>query len=326
MKIIDMHCDTISCLYKNQDIELYQNSLSVDILKLQKGEYMAQCFAMFIPYTTQHLFKTCVEMIDVFKNQIQKNEAYIQQAFTYKDILTISNQNKIAAILTIEEGAVIENDFNKLQYLYDLGVRMITLTWNYKNGIGHPNFEYIKGQTIDFSKVNEVDGLTAFGIELIKKMNELGIIIDVSHLSDKGVYDVLKYSTKPFVASHSNARSICMHCRNLSDDLIAKMAKKRCVIGINYCADFVSLPNNKQEHITYVKDLIKHIKHLVKIGGIDIVALGSDFDGISYNLEMKDCSMLSLLIIALKDEGYSDEDIAKITHQNVLRVFKENLK
>lgn len=325
MKIIDMHCDTISCIYKDSSISLKENALSIDISKLKKGNYLAQCFAMFVPFSNQNLFKTCNEMITIFKEQIKQNENDIEQAFTYQDILKIQDKGKIAAILTIEEGAVIENNLENLQYFYDLGVRMITLTWNYYNEIGYPNFLFNK-DTPDFYHPNQKDGLTPFGIKMVEKMNELGIIIDVSHLSDKGTYDVLKYSKQPFVASHSNARNIHFHCRNLSDDLILKMAQKGCVIGVNYCADFLVDKNTHFEHKSYVKDIVKHIKHIVSIGGIDCVGLGSDFDGIPYNLEMKDCSMLSLLVNELQKEGFNEEEIKKICYENVLNLFKKVLK
>lgn len=324
MKIIDMHCDTFSLLYQNPNEELKKNNLAIDLEKLKKGEYMAQCFAMFVPFSSHRLYQTCKEMIQLFKEQLQKNENFIQQAYTYQDLLTIAKNNKIAAILTIEEGAVIENDFKKLEEFYQLGVRMMTLTWNYPNGIGSPNLKYPLTHPYDFTIINDQDGLTGFGIQVVQKMNELGMIIDVSHLSDKGVEDVLKYSSKPFVASHSNARSVCNHCRNLSDDLIQKMAAKKCVIGINYYQDFVI--SKKESSASFMDYLIQHIRHIVSIGGIDVIGLGSDFDGIPTNPEWKDCSILPQLVLKLQQEGFTQEEIEKICYKNVLRIFKENLK
>ncbi len=319
MKIMDMHCDTFSHIYKNETLNIYKNELSVDYLKLKKGNYIGQCFAMFVKYNNKDLYNTCLKMIEAYKKQMNIYKDCFLEIFKYEDFIKAFNENKIASILTIEEGAVIENDLNKLNHLYDLGVRMITLTWNYPNQIGHPNIQL--SDNIDFSKVDNINGLTDFGIKMVRKMNELGIVIDVSHLSDKGVYDILKYSCKPFVASHSNSRTIANNCRNLSDDLIKKLANKKCVIGINYCKDFIT-SNNKSD---LIKELIKHIKHIVCIGGIDVVGLGSDFDGIPQNDKIKDASFVPLLINELKKENFNEEDISKICYKNVLRVFKENM-
>ena len=161
---------------------------------------------------------------------------------------------------------------------------------------------------------------------MVKEMNRLGIIIDVSHLSDAGFYDVLKYTTGPFVASHSNARAVCNHCRNLTDDMIRELAKRGGVTGINYAADFLREVPEGEKNFSYISDMVKHIKHIVEVGGIDCVGLGSDFDGIEQNLEMKDASYLPQLADALRAEGFSEEDIEKIFYKNVLRVFKEVCK
>ena len=158
----------------------------------------------------------------------QETEENIEKAFSYEDILRNEYNNKISAILTIEDGGVLEGSLDNLKEVYEKGVRLITLTWNYKNGIGHPNFIYKsdnKGNYLeepDLTIPNKKDGLTTFGIELIKNMEDLGIIIDVSHLSDKGFYDVLNNTRKPFVASHSNSRSITNVVRNMDDEMIKK--------------------------------------------------------------------------------------------------------
>ena len=152
-------------------------------------------------------------------------------------------------------------------------------------------------------------------------MEELGMIIDVSHLSDAGFYDVVKYSTKPFVASHSDARSICGVARNLSDEMIRLLADKGGVMGINYCSAFIE---DRNETFTTVQGMVDHIRHIVKIGGIDCVGLGSDFDGIENSLEIKDASGVQLLYEALK-KHFSEEEIEKIFWKNVLRVYHETL-
>lgn len=327
MKVFDMHCDTIMAIYqaakKEEKIELRKNKLMVDLEKMQKGDYLAQCFAMFVPFTVENPFETCMEMIDCYYLELEKNSDLIRPAFSYQDILNNQKNKKMSAILTIEEGGTTKGNLSFLRDFYRLGVRMITLTWNYENGIGFPNYDKLAEGKPDFVTPNTKDGLTPQGIAMIQEMNRLGIIIDVSHLSDAGFYDVCKYSTKPFVASHSNAREICGHVRNLTDDMIRKLAAKGGVAGINYCAYFV---NEKSAHsFTYVKDLVKHIEHMVEIGGIDCVGLGSDFDGIENNLEMDDASKMDLLREELLKEGFSLEDIDKIFYKNILRVMRNVL-
>lgn len=203
---------------------------------------------------------------------------------------------------------------------------MITLTWNYPNKIGFPN--YNKNTASSFKEMyrhNDTDGLTPFGIEYIQEMERLGIIIDVSHLSDAGFYDVCKYTKAPFVASHSNARSICGVARNLTDKMILELAKRKGVIGINYYGAFLQ-DSEDGKAPSKIKDMIQHIQHIKTIGGIDCVGLGSDFDGIGGELELQDVSYLPQLREALKKAEFTEEEIDKIFYQNVLRVYQEVLK
>ena len=252
------------------------------------------------------------------------NKEHIEFAYSYNDIIDNINNNKISAILSIEEGGVVEGSLDKLKDLYDLGVRMICLNWNYINGIGHPNYgKFNDDGKPDYVTPNTNDGLTPFGFEMIKKMNELGIIIDVSHLSDKGFWDCINNSTKPIVASHSNARAICKHVRNLTDEMIIALHKNGGVMGMNYCHDF--LCDNEEDGRNTIKWVVKHIKYIKDLVGVDVIALGSDFDGIDPNIELIDASMLNDLISELIKEGLTLEEIDKITHKNMLRVIKENL-
>lgn len=184
---------------------------------------------------------------------------------------------------------------------------MITLTWNYENTIGYPNKDY--------TFTNE--GLKPFGIEVLKQMDELGIIIDVSHLSDGGFWDVLKYGTRPFVASHSNARSIMNHPRNLTDKMIKEMGNRDCIIGLNYYGAFLQ----ENEESTF-ESICKHMDHIIKVGGEDILCLGSDFDGIDGSLPMTGCEDLNLLVNAMREFGFTDDIIAKICYKNALKFFE----
>lgn len=321
MKYVDMHCDTITKLYK-QSGNLSSNDMHIDINKLKKGECLLQNFAIFTNLANEDSNFTKAS-IDYYYSQLELNKDSIRPVYKYEDILNNENNGYINAMLTLEEGSVVDKDLNNLNWFYDKGVRMITLTWNYPNGIGYPNVdlsvEHNNDPTYDF---NTKDGLTDFGIEYVKRCNELGIIIDVSHLSDKGFYDVCKYSDKPFVASHSNARCVCKAGRNLTDDMIKMLAQKGGVTGLNYCSAFI---DNDDQNFTTIEGMVKHINHIVNIGGIDCVGLGSDFDGIENGLEIKDASGVQLLYKELK-KYYSEDDIEKIFYKNVLRVYSKCLK
>lgn len=324
MKVVDMHCDTILRIY-DEGGNLLENNFNIDIKKMQKGDYLLQNFAMFVDIKKTHdpLVKA-QQLIDLYYREIEKNQEFIKPVFSYQDIIDNYNNGIMSAMLCLEEGAVVKNDLAILRNYYRLGVRMITLTWNHPNDIGFPNLiNYNSYQ--DLFHVNEQDGLTEFGISYIKEMERLGIIIDVSHLSDAGFYDVLKYTTKPFVASHSNARSVCQVARNLSDDMIKKLASRNGVMGINFCGDFLKLSIEGNER-SCIEDMVKHILYIRDLVGIDYVGLGSDFDGISQNLELKDASMMGMLKDALQKAGLNNEEIEKVFFKNVLRVYREILK
>ena len=201
---------------------------------------------------------------------------------------------------------------------------MICLNWNFINGVGHPNFNYIEGQKPDFKTPNTTLGLTEYGFSMVKEMNRLGMIVDVSHLSDKGFYDVINTTTKPIVASHSNSRSVCNHVRNLTDDMIIKLHENGGVMGMNFCKAFL----DEDENIGYntIDCVIKHMKYIKNLVGVDVISFGSDFDGIEPDIELKDASLMPKLIERMKEEGFTEEEIEKICYLNFLRVCKANLK
>lgn len=331
MKVLDMHCDTISVLLdenlKGKNKSLRSNDLSIDLNKMKQGDYLLQNFACFVCLgQVEDPVKRVHQLIDHYYEQINKNKDMIAPVLKYSDIEENEKNGLMSSLLTIEEGGVVANNLALLRNYYRLGVRMITLTWNYANGIGHPNFVSDKDMSFqDLKHINEKDGLTPFGIDYIQEMERLGIIVDVSHLSDAGFYDVLKYSKKPFVASHSNARAVCDVARNMSDDMILKLAERGGVMGINFCGDFLKQSDVGSE-VSCVKDMINHIIYIKKLAGIDCIGLGTDFDGITSELEIKDASMMNQLAIALTNNGFTEEEIEKIFYKNVLRVYKEILK
>lgn len=320
MKVADMHCDTILRIY-DEGGSLLENNFNIDLRKMLAGDYLLQNFAMFVNLgeNDDPLIKA-QRLIDLYYCEIEKNIDLIKPVFSYQDIEDNQKAGLMSAMLTLEEGAVVNNDLAVLRNYYRLGVRMITLTWNHPNGIGYPNLVSTK-EYKDLYHINDQDGLTDFGIEYVREMERLGIIIDVSHLGDAGFYDVLKYTTKPFVASHSNARSVCGVARNMSDEMIKLLAKRNGVMGINFCGDFLKESKTGGER-SCIKDMVKHILYIKDLVGIDYVGLGSDFDGISQDLELKDASMMPMLKEALCEAGLSEDEIEKVFYKNVLRLYQ----
>lgn len=325
MLVADLHCDTISELFKAEDeCSLAQNQLHIDLEKMRAGDYLLQNFAMYINLEEAEApLQSCLELIDCFYTQLELNQDKLGLVLSFDDIKKNQQAGKLSALLTIEEGGVTECSLAQLRNFYRLGVRMLTLTWNYENGIGFPNVRLIKGGIPDFKTPDTTNGLTDFGLEFICEMERLGMIIDVSHLSDAGFYQVLSHTKKPFVASHSNARAVCPHVRNLTDDMIRKLADRGGVLGINFCPAF--LEEDDAETSGSLAAIVSHIKHIVSVGGYECIGLGSDFDGIPTNKAMPSASSLPLLAEALQKSGMKPHEIEAIFYRNVLRVYKELL-
>ncbi|MBQ7902384.1 MAG: dipeptidase [Oscillospiraceae bacterium] len=323
MKFIDMHCDTLMPFARGGEYSLFANNGQVDFQKMKKGDALAQFFAVFFPkmeyFTAQGIdmnddlyFRLLTEG---FYRDVEKHNDIIAYAGNAADIEKNAKDGKMSAILTIEDGRFINGDMDKIKMVYDKGVRAISLTWNFENCFGWPN-------SLDKEIMNK--GLKQFGIDAIQYMNDLGIIIDVSHLSDGGFYDVAKYSKKPFVATHSNARAVSPHQRNLTDDMIRLLGEKGGVTGLNFCPEFMDADITAKH--TPISNIVKNAKHIVNVGGIDVLGLGTDFDGIGGTQEISDSSMLPLLWDALAKEGFHESEIEKIAHGNVLRVIRESMK
>lgn len=321
LNCIDMHCDSLTWELVEKNGFYENKEMHIDFKRLYKGEYLMQCFAVFMYYQRGDLYKNTLKYIDIFKREMENNKNIISQVTSYKELMDNKSKHKLSALLTIEEGGVIEGSIEKLEHLYSLGVRMICLTWNFKNEIGYPNLQRNLKET-DYYKIDTVNGLTEFGIEVVKKMNELGIIIDTSHLSDAGFYDCIKYSKHPIVASHSNSRRIHPYARNMTDDMILKLHENKGVMGMNYCPDFVS-ENTKENQI---KDIVKHMLHIKELGCIDNLALGSDFDGIETPVGMSDCTKTHELREEMVRSGFTNDEIEKVFYKNFLRVFKQVCK
>ena len=331
MKVLDLHCDTLSELrYAENDghpISFAENQLQTDLKRMREGDYLLQCFACFVNLKRRnsHSLISCLEQVDIFYRMLEEYSDDLMLVRTPEDIRSLLPSGKIGAMLTLEEGAACMDDVRILRSLYRLGVRMMTLTWNYENGLASPND--VPGDAMNVWPCHPVTdkGLTAKGIEFLEEMERLHIILDVSHLSDGGFWDVVKYAKRPFAASHSDARSCCAHVRNLTDEMIRVMGERGCIIGLNYCASFLD-PNPDREQVkSRVSDMAVHARHIMNLGGEDILALGSDFDGIEGDLELAGAQDMPKLADGLEKAGFTQREIEKIFYRNAMRFFEENL-
>lgn len=308
MKYIDLHCDTAYRMI-NENLHLDKSICKVNIENLKKGGALGQIFAFFLDLKeVEDPFNGFMDMYNNFILETERNKDSIKIVRNIEELKECEREEKLAAILSIEEGEVLKGNLENIKRVYDLGIRIITLTWNYENSLGYPNYNF---------KYKD-KGLKEKGIEMVKEMEKVGIIPDASHLSDGGFYDLVKICKKPFIATHSNSREIMNHPRNLTDDMIKLLSNKGGVMGLNFCSSFVG-----ENEVTSISDLVKHAKYIRNIGGIDVLALGSDFDGIENEVEIKDTSEMNKLYYALNKEGFSEEDIEKIFYKNIIRVLKE---
>ena len=308
--MIDLHCDTIMQLLDHPDSgDLYRNTWKIDIEKLQKAYSKAQDFALFINLgKTNDPYGRYEEMRNLCTTQIHLYGEHIQHVLSYQDVESVYKSGKIGALMSIEEGGVLGGDLDKLKQAYQDGVRLITLTWNYPNGLGEPHCG------------EQHKKLTPKGVEFVEAMQDLGIIVDCSHLNDAGTEQLGDVLDVPFVASHSNAREVTAHTRNLPDNLIKLIANKGGVIGLNFAQSFLGT-----SPISRIEDIVKHGLYLINKGGEDVVALGTDFDGIKPDTEIKDTSEMYRLYDAFKEAGLSVEQCEKLFWKNADRLLKEIL-
>lgn len=310
MKYIDFHCDTASeILYQNKMLK--KNDLSIDLLKLKKGEVSGEFFAFFIDAgINDNLYLEFEVMYRNFIREVEKNKDEIEIVTNLQELDKANSQGKVGAFLAIEEGDVLQGNINNIKKVYDLGIRYITLTWNYKNKLGYPNYNNLY---ID-------KGLNPLGKEMVRVMQDTGVMVDASHLSDAGFYDLIDICKKPFIVSHSNSRAITNHPRNLTDDMIKALGNKGGIMGLNFCDKFLGT-----RRVAQINDMIMHIKHIINVGGIDILALGTDYDGILNKVEIENPTEMYKLEYRLKNEGFTNNEIEKIFYKNARRIIGELL-
>lgn len=307
MIIVDGHCDTLKEAFKRK-IDLDDEHLNFNIANTKFP--MIQMMATYIsPEEAKEGFDIAFKVLDFFKQEKEKYKDTIVQIINKDDIEKIEN-GKIGMMLTTENGSVIQGNLENIGKLYEAGVRMMSIVWNTENDLAS-------------GALDKVDkGLTPLGVEYIKCLNQKNILIDVSHSSEKTFWDTVKITSKPIVASHSCVYNICNHPRNLKDEQIKQIAKMNGIIGVVFCSEF-SNPTGKAN----VSDVVKHIKYIKDLVGIDYVGLGSDFDGLEENHilpDLKGIRDIENLINALKTE-FTKKEIDKILGENWIRVIKENI-
>lgn len=315
MFICDCHCDTLTELY-NKNASLYENEQHFDIKRqIALGGGLQFC-AIYVPtevFRYQGGLRYTLCLLDKYNQEIKKlheNGIDVLQVRTAEDAGNVL-KHKAATLLAIEEGGAIDGSLEALRCLYELGVRAMTLTWSNRNDIADGINEEATGS-----------GLTLFGKQVVAEMNRLGILVDVSHISTAGFWSVIETSTKPIIATHSNAKSLCSHPRNLNDEQIKALAQNGGLAGITFAGQFLE----EDWRNACIESVYKHIDYMLNlIGNDDHIGFGSDFDGIShppYNIQgVQDYKPL----IEYLNKYYSDETINKITHQNVINLLQKVL-
>lgn len=311
--MIDLHCDALLKWYRDNTHRLRRNDKQIDFEKMRRGGLWAQCFAAYIPVFEDGVdipYMDCYRrLVAYYHEELAANADIIAPALTAGEIVKNRDAGKLSAILTVEDSIELEGDIKRLDEFWADGVRMASFTWNYENSLAYPN---------SFDSEEMKRGLKDFGFECLERMNELGMVADVSHLSEGGFWDIAKHSKKPFAASHSDARALCDHSRNLSDEQLRAIGETGSVVGTNYYSYFL---RKGCSHST-VSDIVRHADYMRQKAGIDAVALGSDFDGMDCTLELEDCSQLPRLVDALS-ERFTDGEIEKICWTNALRLFRD---
>jgi membrane dipeptidase len=357
--LVDTHNDAVTaCIEKK--VSLDQDLIGVnqsDLKRFKEGGVDYQLFSIWCDGSKQNPYAWAMREMDTIDAVAARNPDKMIVAKSWKQIQQALKEGKLVAQYGVEGGHMIEDDINKLDTFYKRGVRYMTLTWN-----NSPSWASSHADEKD-PKYTGHKGLTNFGKDIIKRMNKLGIIVDISHVGEATFWDAIHTTTKPVIASHSNAYAICPVSRNLKDDQIKAVGKNGGVIDLNFFSGFVDSNFNRKNNtfrnahraeidsliatgiqseyvmgiITnkYKKEsdaikpdielLMKHFDHIVKLIGIDHVGLGSDFDGIdSAPLQLKTVLDYPEFTKAMIKRGYKDADIAKVLGGNFLRVYRIN--
>jgi membrane dipeptidase len=356
---VDTHCDTpMEFTNPGFDLGVKHDEGCVDFPKMIAGGLHAEFFAVFTGQgprndtTYDKVYQKALDIFDAIHKNVEKNSEMAEVAYTVDDAYRLKKAGKIAAFIGLENGYPIGRDIKRVKYFYDLGARYITLAHTKNNDICDSSTD---------PAGPENNGLSPFGTEVVKEMNHLGLMVDISHISDKSFYDVLKITTAPVIASHSSCRALCGSPRNLTDDMLLALKENGgviqiCILG-NYLktpepnpeldaklneirsryGDYNALPEDSKKMVrneyraiqrryekpATVKDVVDHIDHVVQVIGIDYVGIGTDFDGGGGVEGCRNASEMKNITIEMLRRGYSKSDITKIWGGNVMRVLRK---
>lgn len=306
MKLFDAHCDVLWQLWRNRKISFHdKDKLHVTLDWLMEANSKVQCFAVFVPpnvYPESRL-TVALEMIDIFYEEILGRYPNIKLVRSRNDV-SLLRENEIGAVLTLEGCDAIGESLVKLKTLIRLGVTSIGLTWNYSNSVGDGTWEERKG------------GLSSFGKHVIKVLNEAQCWVDVSHLSEKGFWDVMELADNP-IASHSNAYTLCPHPRNLRDEQILALIKRNGAIGITFVPTFLKSGEGKAT----IADVLCHLDYICSLGGALNVGFGSDFDGIDETVVGLENFKCYLNLINELQKHYSETEVHRFLFTNFYERF-----
>lgn len=308
LRIVDAHCDTLwAAPAQGRDLAGHSGEGHIDLPRLRDAGVVLQFFALFSdPAHHPHGFtQKALEMIDRF--YLAMDQAADFWPLLWRDqIDQVKAGQGIAGLLSIEGGEALAGRVEILRCFYRLGVRSVGLTWNYRNELADGQLETGSG-----------GGLTQAGIKIVAEMERLGMLIDVSHLSEPGFWHLLEVTTAPIIASHSNARSQCDHLRNLTDKQIRAIARRGGVVGINFAPDFL-----QPEGTAGLGDIVRHIDHIAQLVGTSHIGIGADFDGIDQTpREITDVGDMPKVARALLRHGYPEEDVRGIMGENVMKLL-----
>jgi membrane dipeptidase len=309
----DAHVDTLSKMldFNRETLADIPSDSHVTASRLRRSAVGVVVFAMFTERYDPSLppLPRTLRMIDMAYSIARENSDWVEIATDTKSIRRALKSGRKAIVLSIENGISIEGDLGLLRNVHRLGVRLMSLTWNYRNRLG----DGVVGSPA------RRRGLTPLGRETLREMERLGMIVDVSHLSEKTFWDVIEAAERPVVATHSNAFALCPHPRNLTDDQIRAISESGGFIGLNFCPAFLDF----SEEVS-IRDVVHHARHIAEVGGVEVLAVGSDYDGI-YNTPkgLEHIGKIGKLAGALSKAGFSRLEVEAIAHGNFLRVFRE---
>ena len=356
---VDTHCDTpMEFSAVGFDLGVWHDDGCVDFPRMIEGGLNAEFFAVFIgqgprndsSYNKVH--QKALDIFDAIHKNVEKNSAMAEIATTADDAYRIKKAGKLAAFIGVENGYPIGMDISRIKQYYDLGARYITLCHTKNNDICDSSND---------PKGPESNGLSPFGTQVVKEMNRLGMMVDISHISDKSFYDVLKITNAPVIASHSSCRALCGSPRNLTDDMLLALKENGGVIQICILSNYLKTPEPNQEmeaklkelqdkygdynalpeetkkqmrteyravqkryeKLATVKDVVDHIDHVVQVIGIDYVGIGTDFDGGGGVEGCRTVAEMKNITIEMLQRGYSKSEITKIWGGNVMRVLRK---